>query len=85
VGKDTPSESESWGGDDKEEDEDEKEGEVIPPPCSLPHEDLPSLSDLFGWQARISIGARWSKRSRTETGSSTNSPPQSDLTLVSSD
>jgi hypothetical protein len=60
---DTASEPKSLGGDDEEEDEDREEGEVTPPPHSLLPEDLPSLSDIFSRQARISFGTGWPKRS----------------------
>jgi hypothetical protein len=60
---DTASEPKSLGGDDEEEDEDREEGEVTPPPHSLPLEDLPSLGDIFSRQARISVGTGWQKRS----------------------
>jgi hypothetical protein len=56
-GRDTPFEPESSGGDGEEEDEDGEEGEVTPPPHSLLSEDLPSLGDVFNWQAGISVGA----------------------------
>jgi hypothetical protein len=55
-GEESPYEPESLGGGIKEEDEDKEEGEVTPPPHSLPPEDLPSLGDLFSQQAGIFIG-----------------------------
>jgi hypothetical protein len=67
-GEDTPSEPESLGGDDEEEDKDEKEVVVTPPPHSLPLEDIPSLVDLFSWQAGVSVGARQPKWSQMVTG-----------------
>jgi hypothetical protein len=57
-GEDTPTEPESSRGDDKELDEDGEEGEVTPPPHSLPCEALPSLGDTFSGQAGIVVGAR---------------------------
>jgi hypothetical protein len=81
--EDTPSKPKSSGRDDEEEDEDREEGEVMPPPHSPLHEDLPSLGDTFSRQARISVGAGWPKRSQTETVSPTGPPPQPHLTLVS--
>jgi hypothetical protein len=60
-GEDTPTEPESSGGDDKELDEDGEEGEVTPPPHSLPCEALPSLGDTFSGQAGIVVGARQPK------------------------
>jgi hypothetical protein len=45
--EETPSELESSRGDDEEEDEDRDEGEVTPPPHSLPLEDLIWLGDMF--------------------------------------
>jgi hypothetical protein len=58
VTEDTPSESESSGGDDKEPDENEEEGKVTQPPHSPPHEALPPLGDIFSRQAWIVVGAR---------------------------
>jgi hypothetical protein len=73
-GEESPSEPESSGGDVEEEDEDEEEGEVTPPPHSSPLEDLPSLSNLFSQQAGISVGMRWPKQPRTDTGASFGLP-----------
>jgi hypothetical protein len=84
-GKDTPSEPESLGGDNEEEDEHEEEGEVTPHPNSTSREALPLLGDIFSRQARIAIGTRRSRRPRTETRPSIDSPPHHHLTLVSPD
>jgi hypothetical protein len=46
-GEDAPSEPKSLRGDIEEEKKDKEEGDVTPPPHSLPHEDLPSVGDLF--------------------------------------
>jgi hypothetical protein len=56
-GEETPSEPESLGDDDEEEDEDEEERETTPFPHYPPHEDLPSLGDLFSHQAGFSVSA----------------------------
>jgi hypothetical protein len=49
-GEETLAEPKSSRGDDKKEDED-GEGEVTPPPHSLPPEDLPPLGDIISRQA----------------------------------
>jgi hypothetical protein len=41
----------------------ERWGEVTLPPHSLPHEDLPSLGDIFSRQVGISIGVHQLKHS----------------------
>jgi hypothetical protein len=61
-GEETPFELESLGGDDEEADEDKEEGEVTPPPHSLPPEDFPSFGALFSRQAGVSVGTRQPKR-----------------------
>jgi hypothetical protein len=81
-GEDTPSESESSGEDDEEGDEDGEEGEVTPPPHSLPREALPLLGGLFDRQAGITFSVCRLKQTWTETVPSTDSPPQPHLTLV---
>jgi hypothetical protein len=48
---------------DEEEDEYGEVGEVTPPPHSPPHEDLPSLGDIFSRQVGISIGVHQLKHS----------------------
>jgi hypothetical protein len=79
VGEDIPSEPKS--SDEDEEDEEEEE-EVIPPPHSPLHEGLPSFVDIFCRQAGIEVDARWPTRTRIETMSSIDSPPQPRLALV---
>jgi hypothetical protein len=78
-GEDTPSEHESLEGDD----EDGEGGEVTPPPHSPWCEALPFLGDIFNRQVGIIVGACQPKQPLTETGSSTCSPPQPYLALVS--
>jgi hypothetical protein len=58
---------------------------VTPPPHSPSPEDLPSLGDIFDWQARISISARRPKWPRIETEPLSGLPSQPHLALVSSD
>jgi hypothetical protein len=84
-GEETPSELESSGDGDEEEDEDEEEGEITPSPHSPPHEDLPSLGDLFSQQTGISVSVRRTRRPRMGIGASPGLPPPSGLILVYSD
>jgi hypothetical protein len=83
-GEETPSEPKSSGGGIEDEDENKEEGVVTSPPHSPPPEDIPSLGNVFNQQAGISIGVRWPKRPWTGTGALFGPPPQSGLTLVSS-
>jgi hypothetical protein len=83
-GEEFPSKPEYSGGIIEEENEEEEEGEVIPPPHSPPHEDIPSLGDLFSQQAGISIAVRQPKCPRMGTRASFSPPPRSGLVLVSS-
>jgi hypothetical protein len=50
------------------EDKDGEEGEVTPPPHSLPREVVPLLGDIFRRQPRIEVGARWAKQPWSEAG-----------------
>jgi hypothetical protein len=59
------------------------EGEVTPPPHSLPPDDLPSLGDIFSQQQRIFIDVHRPKQHQTEIGSSIGPLLQPHLELVS--
>jgi hypothetical protein len=81
-GLDTPSERKTS---EEDEEEDKEEGEVTLPPHSLSCKALPSLDDIFLRQMRVTGGAHQLKQTQTETGLSTDSPPQPCLMLVSPD
>jgi hypothetical protein len=84
-GEETPFKHDSSGDGDEEGDEDKEEGVITPSPHSTPPEDLPSLGDLFSWQAGISVSVRWTKRPRMGLEALSGLPPQSGLMLVCSD
>jgi hypothetical protein len=82
-GEDTPSKPESSREEDEEKDKDE--GEVNPPPHSLPCEAIHLLGDIFSRQAGNVVGARQPKWTQTEAGPLTGSPLPPLLKLVSPD
>jgi hypothetical protein len=59
--KDTPSNPKSSG-------EEEEEGEVTPPPLSLPRETLPPFSDIISQQVGVTVGVCQPKQTRQRPG-----------------